>query len=127
MPNVLLNCKETLTDDQKIEQLSTDCNFYAGDWSHFTELTKDLEKYDLILTSETIYNIDNQQKLLDTLQLRLKSTGIVLVAAKSHYFGVGGGLQQFVEKINSMKFFECAEVWQAEENLKRGLIELKLK
>lgn len=127
MPNVLLNCKDTLTDDEKIEQLSTECSFYAGDWSHFTELTKNLEKYDLILTSETIYNINNQQKLLDTLKERLKASGIILVAAKSHYFGVGGGLEQFVDKINTEQFFKSTEVWQAAENLKRGIIELKFK
>lgn len=127
MPNVLLNCKDTLTDDEKIEQLSAECRFYAGDWSHFTELTKNLEKYDLILTSETIYNINNQQKLLDTLKERLKASGIVLVAAKSHYFGVGGGLEQFVDKINTEQFFKSTEVWQAAENLKRGIIELKFK
>lgn len=127
MPNVLLNCKDTLTDDEKIEQLSTECSFYAGDWSHFTELTKNIEKYDLILTSETIYNINNQHKLLDTLKARLKASGIVLVAAKSHYFGVGGGLEQFVDKINTEQFFKSTEVWQAAENLKRGIIELKFK
>lgn len=125
MPNVLLNCKETSTDDEKLEQLTTECNFYAGDWSHFTELTKDLEKYDLILTSETIYNIENQPKLLDTFKERLRTDGIILVAAKSHYFGVGGGLEQFVDVIKSGKVFKTKEVWQAAENLKRGIIELK--
>lgn len=125
MPNVLLNCKESSTDDEKLEQLTTECSFYAGDWLHFTELTKDLEKYDLILTSETIYNIENQQKLLDTFKERLKTDGIVLVAAKSHYFGVGGGLEQFVDVIKSGKVFKSNEVWQAAENLKRGIIELK--
>lgn len=125
MPNVLLNCKETSTDDEKLEQLTTECNFYAGDWSHFTELTNDLEKYDLILTSETIYNIENQQKLLDTFKERLRIEGIIFVAAKSHYFGVGGGLEQFVDVIKSGKVFKSKEVWQAAENLKRGIIELK--
>jgi len=42
MPNVLLNYKDTLTDDEKLNLLQTESNFYAGDWSHFAELTKDL-------------------------------------------------------------------------------------
>ncbi|XP_034472981.1 histidine protein methyltransferase 1 homolog isoform X2 [Drosophila innubila] len=126
MPNVLLNYKEELADDEKIKLLETDSNFYAGDWSHFTELTKDLEKYDIILTSETIYNIENQQKLLDTFRNRLKSDGNVLIAAKSHYFGVGGGLEQFIEVVKCGKVFKANNLWQADENLKRGIVELKL-
>lgn len=126
MPNVLLNYKDTLKDDEKLNLLQTESNFYAGDWSHFAELTKDLEKYDIILTSETIYNIENQQKLLDTFQTRLKSDGKVLIAAKSHYFGVGGGLEQFVDVVKCGKVFKSHEVWKADENLKRGIIELKL-
>lgn len=126
MPNVLLNYKDTLTDDEKINLLQTESNFYAGDWSHFADLTQDLEKYDVILTSETIYNIENQQKLLDTFKNRLKPDGKVLIAAKSHYFGVGGGLEQFVDVVKCGKVFESNELWLADENLKRGIIELKL-
>ncbi|EDW63849.1 histidine protein methyltransferase 1 homolog [Drosophila virilis] len=126
IPNVLLNLNETLTDDEKIDQLQKKSNFYAGDWSYFTTLTENLEKYDIILTSETIYNMENQQKLLDTFKKRLKSDGIVLVAAKSHYFGVGGGLEQLVEFIKSGKDFLSTYLWQADENLKRGIIQLKL-
>lgn len=126
IPNVLLNLNETLTDDEKIDQLQKKSNFYAGDWSHYAKLTENLEKYDIILTSETIYNMENQQKLLDTFRKRLKSDGIVLLAAKSHYFGVGGGLEQFVEFVKSGKDFQSTYLWQADENLKRGIIELKL-
>jgi len=86
-----------------------------------------VEKYDIILTSETIYNIENQQKLLETFAGRLKSDGIVLVAAKSHYFGVGGGLEQFSAKIKQGNVFQSESVWQADENLKRGILQLKFK
>ncbi|XP_030554787.1 histidine protein methyltransferase 1 homolog [Drosophila novamexicana] len=126
IPNVLLNLNETLTDNEKIDQLQKKSNFYAGDWSHYAKLTENLEKYDIIMTSETIYNMENQQKLLDTFRKRLKSDGIVLLAAKSHYFGVGGGLEQFVEFVKSGKDFQSTYLWQADENLKRGIIELKL-
>ncbi|KAI8042416.1 hypothetical protein M5D96_003729 [Drosophila gunungcola] len=69
-PNVLLNVDESLTDDGKLEFLDKHTSLYAGDWAHFTQLTKEVEKYDLILTSETIYNIENQQKLLETFAAR---------------------------------------------------------
>lgn len=127
MPNVLLNYNEELADDEKIKLLKAHSNFYAGDWSHYTELTKDLEKYDIILTSETIYNIKNQQKLLDTFRNRLKPDGYALIAAKSHYFGVGGGLQQFVETVKCGEVFKTNSLWLADDNLKRGIIELKFK
>ncbi|XP_020812302.1 LOW QUALITY PROTEIN: histidine protein methyltransferase 1 homolog [Drosophila serrata] len=126
-PNILLNVDETLADEQKLEFLENKTSLYAGDWSHFAVLTKDLDKYDLILTSETIYNIDNQEKLLETFAGRLKPDGIVLVAAKSHYFGVGGGMEQFTDKIKLGKVFQTENVWQAEENLKRGILQLKFK
>ncbi|XP_017107273.2 histidine protein methyltransferase 1 homolog [Drosophila bipectinata] len=125
--NVLLNLDESLTEAEKLEYLDKKTSFYSGDWSHFTDLTKESEKYDVILTSETIYNIDNQQKLLDTFASRLKPGGIVLVAAKSYYFGVGGGLDQFEDKIREGNVFVSESVWQADENLKRGILQLKFK
>ncbi|KAH8241126.1 hypothetical protein KR026_012578 [Drosophila bipectinata] len=125
--NVLLNLDESLTEAEKLEYLDKKTSFYSGDWSHFTDLTKESEKYDVILTSETIYNIDNQQKLLDTFASRMKPEGIVLVAAKSYYFGVGGGLDQFEDKIREANVFVSESVWQADKNLKRGILQLKFK
>ncbi|KAH8262904.1 hypothetical protein KR044_001776 [Drosophila immigrans] len=125
MPNVLLNCEDDLEADVKMDFLQTKTKFYAGDWAYFAELTENLQKYDIILTSETIYNIENQQKLLDTFRKRLKPDGNVLIAGKSHYFGVGGGLEQFVEVVKTEKVFDSKELWHADENLKRGIIELK--
>ncbi|XP_068151342.1 histidine protein methyltransferase 1 homolog [Drosophila tropicalis] len=126
-PNVVLNLKDAFKDDEKLKFLEENTKFFAGDWSHFSLLTKDLNKYDIILTAETIYNIENQQKLIDTFSSRLKSDGLVLVAAKSHYFGVGGGLEQFIEVIRKNEIFESKNVWHTDENLKRGILELKFK
>lgn len=125
MPNVLLNFEDTLNDDEKMDLLQTESNFYAGDWSNFAELTKNVEKYDIILASETIYNIENQEKLLETFRKRLKEDGIVLVAGKSHYFGVGGGLEQFIDYVKSKNVFTTNYLWKSDENLKRGIVELK--
>ncbi|XP_039501656.1 histidine protein methyltransferase 1 homolog [Drosophila santomea] len=126
-PNILLNLEDSLSEDEKLKFLDKSTTLYSGDWTNFAELSRNEEKYDLILTSETIYNIENQQKLLDTFAGRLKSEGVVLVAAKSHYFGVGGGLEQFSEKIRLGNVFQSESVWQAEENLKRGILQLKFK
>ena len=81
------------------------------------ELTEENFKFDMILTSETIYNVENQSKLVSIFKKFLKKEGEVLVAAKTFYFGVGGGLRQFEnlvkqENLNSdiVKTFESSGV-----------------
>ena len=92
IPNVLLN----IPSDKK-----TVTRFFSGDWRSFEEnflskeITDESLKFDLILTSETIYNVENQSKLVSIFKNFLKKDGEVLVAAKTVYFGVGGGVRQF--------------------------------
>ncbi|KAG7174654.1 Histidine protein methyltransferase 1-like, partial [Homarus americanus] len=50
-------------------------------------------KFDIILTSETIYNPNCHEKLLNLMTNSLKQD------AKSHYFGVGGGTLQFIDLV----------------------------
>jgi len=111
IPNVLSN------------QTGFKSRFFSGDWSCFKdEFEKKIGvKYDLILTSETIYNTGNYQKLvstqkdveneviklseslisfqMDIFDSCLNENGIILLAAKIHYFGVGGGLRLFEKSI----------------------------
>ena len=92
IPNVLLNVPSTR---------ETVTRFFSGDWRSFEEnflkkeITEERLKFDLILTSETIYNVENQAKLVSIFKHFLKEDGEVLVAAKTFYFGVGGGIRQF--------------------------------
>lgn len=88
------------------------------------ELTKSDEKFDIILTSETIYNQQNQQKLLHCLYDKLRQDGVVLVAAKTYYFGVGGGLRQFEQLIEQDKRFKSKTVWSSNDGINREIIEL---
>jgi len=90
MPNTLLN----------VPKNPAKTRFFAGDWESFEEIVSpeifgEEEKFDLILTSETIYNTSNQHKLISIFKNFLKKKAQVLVAAKTVYFGVGGGLRQF--------------------------------
>lgn len=129
MPNVLLNSvfpKENDEDEESydIDKVEENVHFYSGDWSKWTVLTKNEEKFDIILTSETIYNPQNQQKLLDCLHDKLKPDGVVLVAAKIYYFGVGGGLRQFEQLIEQDKRFKSKTVWSSNEGVNREIIEL---
>lgn len=51
-------------------------NFYSGDWKSLLKYIEN-DNYDFILTSETIYNQENYQKLLDIFMKKLKKNGTV--------------------------------------------------
>eukprot|EP00850_Spirogloea_muscicola_P006779 SM000032S12163 [mRNA] locus=s32:904633:907508:- [translate_table: standard] len=52
--------------------------------------------YDILLMSETIYCMESYPKLLGLVRKVLRSPyGVMYVAGKKHYFGVGGGTRQF--------------------------------
>ncbi|XP_048510916.1 histidine protein methyltransferase 1 homolog isoform X3 [Athalia rosae] len=106
IPNVILN----IGDKKRVRE---QCAFFSGDWESFSELES--QKYDIILTSETIYNPDNQQKLYNVFKSKLKKNGMVYVAGKVYYFGVGGGMRQFEELVSSEKKFFTETVWRSEE------------
>lgn len=109
IPNVLLNC-------------STDkARFFSGDWSHFKSDTP----YDIILTSETIYNEDNYPKLMAIFKQCLDKDGRVLVATKTHYFGVGGGARQFEVALAKEKEFTCETVFSSDCGVKREILSIK--
>ena len=59
-------------------------------------------QFDLILMAETFYNVEYYPSLLSAIDFLLKpDSGKVLIATKTFYFGLGGGLfewQQYVKK-----------------------------
>lgn len=111
MNNVLLNCKESLNVSK----------YYSGDWKSFTEFNEDT--YDLILTSETIYNVKNYKKLIRLFEKKLKPTGCVLLIAKNYYFGVGGSISEFLNCLKSSKM-NSKIVWTSIDGVKKTLINL---
>ena len=123
IPNVLLNVPST-------EKTVT--RFFSGDWQSLEEnflrkeITEESAKFDLILTSETIYNEENQSKLVSIFKQFLKRDGEVLVAAKTFYFGVGGGLRQF-EKLLKQENLH-SEIVKTFDNggVKREIIRINL-
>lgn len=144
MPNLLLNeClpqfkrEEAVTEvannvtkiyqDLKdiLQNIQKRVRFYAGDWQKWLNLTPQCEVYDIILTSETIYNPKNQHKLLDCLFTKLKKDGMVLLAAKTYYFGVGGDIEDFKKLIEDDKRFSCAKLWSSTNGVKREILELR--
>lgn len=103
IPNVLMNTSTTLSPP-----IAT---FFAGDWSELVTVMNPSEditlQYDLIITSETIYCIESQPALLEVMKKHVKPvTGRVLVAAKCHYFGVGGSMDLFKKLVKNDGYFK---------------------
>ncbi|KAJ8947947.1 hypothetical protein NQ318_021044 [Aromia moschata] len=118
IPNVLLNKKEL-----------NRCKFYSGDWQSLSDLLKteitNEEKYDFIFTSETIYNTENYIKLHQVFETLLKKNGAIFLAAKSFYFGVGGGITLFEDFLEQQKIFKYSSCWKCEEGVKREILKIE--
>ncbi|XP_043910253.1 histidine protein methyltransferase 1 homolog [Protopterus annectens] len=107
------------------------CRFFSGEWLSFLGLvmnTADLsDKYDIIITSETIYNVDNYPTLHDVLSHLLSEKGVVYVAGKTHYFGVGGGIHLFESFVQEKNIFSVRTAKVIDEGLKRIILALTFK
>uniref|UniRef100_A0A8C5L1U0 Histidine protein methyltransferase 1 homolog n=1 Tax=Jaculus jaculus TaxID=51337 RepID=A0A8C5L1U0_JACJA len=142
LPNVVANF--TSEDDEngvnepdvkrckksQIAQEICKCRFFSGEWSQFCKLVltdKHFVKYDLILTSETIYNPEYYSSLHQTFLILLGKNGRVLLASKAHYFGVGGGIHLFQKFVEERDIFKIKTLEIIDEGLKRFLIEVTFK
>ncbi|XP_029143146.1 histidine protein methyltransferase 1 homolog [Protobothrops mucrosquamatus] len=141
MPNMLANCSQ---DDHGEEDTQfhlnlsrkkdftqdflSKCKFFSGEWSEFSKFilnnTKPLVKYDLILTSETIYNPNYYEAFHDALSSLLARKGAIFLASKAHYFGCGGGVYLFTSFIEKKNIFKSQTVKVIEKGLKRFIIKL---
>ncbi|CAL5191249.1 unnamed protein product [Lathyrus oleraceus] len=113
--------------------------FFAGDWSEIdklllpvgTDATKIKDSgYDFILMAETVYAINSLQSLYNLIKKCLiHPHGVVYMAAKKYYFGVGGGSRRFlsvVEKDGVMSSKLVAEITDGSSNV-REVWKLKFK
>ncbi|CAH1232745.1 histidine protein methyltransferase 1 homolog [Branchiostoma lanceolatum] len=124
IPNVVLNTGAGLD--------AARCRFFGGDWGGVQELlTEESEstnnKYDVILTSETIYNTDSYQKLHDLMKSVLAPHGTVYLAAKTHYFGVGGGTRLFEEFLQKEGVFQSEVCKVYSEGVNREILKIEMK
>ncbi|KFQ28642.1 Histidine protein methyltransferase 1, partial [Mesitornis unicolor] len=150
LPNVVANCikggstmgcgddkktsKPPSKRPKKAEHLPdalTRCRFFSGEWSAVTRLllssNKPFSKYDVIVTSETIYNPDYYSALHDTLAQLLDENGRVYLASKAHYFGVGGGIPLFEEFVEERNVFRTSIVKTTDKGLQRCIMEMAFK
>ncbi|KFV95478.1 Histidine protein methyltransferase 1, partial [Eurypyga helias] len=150
LPNVVANCvnngskvgsgggrksgKPPSKKARKAERLPdvlAQCRFFSGEWSEVSWLLlnshKPFSKYDVILTSETIYNPDSYGALHDALAQLLGENGRVYLASKAYYFGVGGGIHLFEEFVKERKVFSTRIVKVIDEGLQRCIMEMAFK
>jgi len=91
---------------------------YAGSWETFPIPD---ERYDTVLTSETIYRTDSLPSLINLLKATCSPSGQCLVAAKVLYFGVGGGISDFVKQVEQAEG-TATSVWSKEEGVGRKIL-----
>ncbi|GAA6107347.1 histidine protein methyltransferase 1 homolog [Tachysurus ichikawai] len=146
IPNIFLNCEEEGGEEnrgdeddspapkqrsmEKNHTLVDRCSFFSGDWVSFLSLIQSQDptlKYDLIFTSETIYNTDYYPSLHDVFQKLLSEHGCVYLATKSHYFGVGGGLYLFERFVEEKNVFQIKSLRELDQGLKRYIVSLRFK
>ncbi|CAK9149913.1 unnamed protein product [Ilex paraguariensis] len=138
IPNVNANCLK------KSQNLATDVadqaelRFFAGDWSevhqilpHIVTNGKDTNYspgpdqsagYDIIFMAETVYSISALPSLYKLIKKCMsRPHGVIYMAAKKHYFGVGGGSRRFlsvVEKDGVMAASLITEVADGSSNVR---------
>ncbi|XP_020226852.1 histidine protein methyltransferase 1 homolog isoform X2 [Cajanus cajan] len=102
-------------ESQALSSNSTICDkaevrFFAGDWSGIDKLllphvSTDADHnhgdgYDFILMAETVYSINSLQSLYNLIKKCLRQPdGVLYMAAKKYYFGVGGGTRRFLSVV----------------------------
>ncbi|XP_045619313.1 histidine protein methyltransferase 1 homolog [Procambarus clarkii] len=140
---------------ETVTEIQSKASFYSGDWGELDKLLLNIRnneqyskdnlnsdkskttmqnyeecqefKFDIILTSETIYNPECHQRLLTLMTNCLKQDGVILLAAKSYYFGVGGGTLQFADVVKSQGKLDILTHITNNEGVKREILEMKFK
>ncbi|CAL5413907.1 unnamed protein product [Camellia sinensis] len=143
IPNVnanLLKKSQPLATDVREWNTDAEFRFFAGDWSEVHQIlpyvhTNEKDHncspglgqsvgYDVILMAETVYSISALPHLYELIKKCLnRLNGVVYMAAKKHYFGVGGGSRRFlsvVDKDGVMEASLVSEVADGSSNVREG-------
>lgn len=113
----LANVCTTLRDHGRPGDIAR-CRFVSGDFESVCTLLAPSTMgpaFDLVVTSESIYNPRSAQQILDGCKSCLKRDGVLLVASKSHYFGVGGGLAAFKKMVAKDGHFSLEVDWRSDD------------
>lgn len=129
--NVLMNLQFNdtalgLTDVNQLQEfVNIRVKVCSGDWRDFHPQ----DSFDVILSSETIYNQDYYGSLLRVIQDSLKQDNCshALIAAKTYYFGVGGGTRSFEDFVCKQTSLTSSVIKVIPESVQREILQLKRK
>lgn len=115
-----------------IAKLGISLAFFSGSWESLTTYFESgATKHDIVLTSETIYRTEALPALTQLLrQACTESQPLCLVAAKVLYFGVGGGVSEFLTTLQSKAMVEqgCSGkaevVWERKVGVGRKIMRI---
>ena len=99
--------------------------YISGDWGDF----KCNKKFNIIISGDTLYNIDNYEKIFNILKNYLEKEGIALFSTKKFYYGVGGSSSEFIYFIESKNLFEINKINEINDGVSniRLILEIKWK
>lgn len=114
--------------DNSFRNMMKKNSFLSGDWEscnfYFKKVTK---KFDIILSSETIYNPDYYPSLHSLMCTSLNKDGFALIASKTYYFGVGGSTKDFIDYVAERGDFKIETVMNITEGVNREILKLEWK
>ncbi|KAG1900393.1 uncharacterized protein F5891DRAFT_1033847 [Suillus fuscotomentosus] len=129
-----LDISESLRDafHQSLMTYGINLRFFSGSWDTF-DLQKSCGSYNLVLTSETIYRMESLPSLTAIMRGACKAEGpkgvndyLCLVAAKVLYFGVGGGVTEFVRCVQgSDEGGTVKTVWEKTQGVERRVMSIR--
>ncbi|KXN85582.1 Histidine protein methyltransferase 1 [Leucoagaricus sp. SymC.cos] len=113
--------------------------FFSGSWASFassqlSNIPSTTKTFDLVLTSETIYRMESLPSLVDIMRLacigpdanskQAQKEGKCLVAAKVLYFGVGGGVSDFIDFVDKAAVAKVKTVRERKTGVGRVILSL---
>uniref|UniRef100_A0A0K0G1R5 protein-histidine N-methyltransferase n=1 Tax=Strongyloides venezuelensis TaxID=75913 RepID=A0A0K0G1R5_STRVS len=104
--------------------------YISGDWKYFNDNVRENgTKFDIILTTETIYCEENYEKLYQVFCDNLKDTpdAYILLGGKLYYFGVGGSILGFMDFLKIKDNFNVEVVDVVEASVPRWLLKITRK
>ncbi|KAG1741561.1 uncharacterized protein EDB91DRAFT_1131145 [Suillus paluster] len=129
-----LNMSDNLKDTfhQSLITYGVHLRFFSGSWDTF-DLRKLGGSYNLVLTSETIYCMESLPSLAAVMRGACNAEGptdtyqyLCLVAAKVLYFGVGGGVAEFVRCVRDLDTGGTVEtVWEKTQGVERRVMSVR--
>ncbi|KAG2367185.1 hypothetical protein BDR07DRAFT_1373011 [Suillus spraguei] len=123
-----LSISESLRDafHESLMTYGVHLRFFSGSWDTF-DLQTSGGSYNLVLTSETIYRTESLPSLAAIMRGAGNAEGskdvddyLCLVAAKVLYFGVGGGVAEFLRCVRNLDIGGTIEtVWEKTQGVER--------